>query len=631
MKRMKRQVGKNTLGGGRRMSVDLRTYNRSTHDLSFAWRSSMGVGTLVPFMCQLAIPGDTFDIELNQKIMTHPTTGPLFGTYKAQFDVFTCPIRLYQAMLHNNPVNVGLNMSKVKLPKFQVFVSEDSLPTKEDKWKQINPSSLLAYLGRRGFSGKASQFPNTDLVKFLAVPAIAYYDIFKNYYANKQEENWYTISNNNLILFTNFINVNREGYWIAPSELILKNVKKAEGDNIYLKIGDIEGTLTELEAEYVDSTNSGNNCIIKPKGSGIYIGTNKVTANYINGKAELKEWKLTDIDDVREAILSKGKGEYVITNNDKNYLGQLIDTESGSIETNNVYLSSKPQFGLALKTHQSDIFNNWINSEWIDGENGIAEITAIDVSSGKLRLDQLNLQQKVYNLLNRVALSGGTYKDWIETVYTVDFQTHTETPIYEGGMSAEVIFQEVVSTNTGGTEALGTLAGRGVSVGQKHGQLHINIKEPSFIIGIVSLTPRVDYCQGNEFYTELNTMDDLHKPELDGIGYQDLTANKMAYWKSPDVSIGKQPAWIDYMTNVNKTFGNFVIEDNENFMVLNRYYYPKDDDYKNGELNYTTYINPHDYNYIFADTAIDSQNFWVQIGVKMKARRKMSAKQIPNL
>ena len=50
--------------------------------------------------------------------------------------------------------------------------------------------------------------------------------------------------------------------------------------------------------------------------------------------------------------------------------------------------------GLALKTYQSDIFNNWIDTEWIDGENGINAITAVDVSDGKLELDTLILAKK---------------------------------------------------------------------------------------------------------------------------------------------------------------------------------------------------------------------------------------------
>ena len=50
-----------------------------------------------------------------------------------------------------------------------------------------------------------------------------------------------------------------------------------------------------------------------------------------------------------------------------------------------------------------------------------------------------------------------------------------------------------------------------------------------------------------------------------------------------------------------------------------------------GTIDASTYINPAKYNYIFAQTGIDSQNFWVQLGFKINARRKMSAKQIPNL
>ena len=58
-------------------------------------------------------------------------------------------------------------------------------------------------------------------------------------------------------------------------------------------------------------------------------------------------------------------------------------------------------------------------------------------------------------MLNRIALSGGTYKDWIDTVYTSGFELHAETPIYCGGSSAEIIFNEVVAT--GGEEVLGIL------------------------------------------------------------------------------------------------------------------------------------------------------------------------------
>ena len=99
----------------------------------------MGVGTLVPFMKLLGLPGDTFEIDLDTRIMTHPTIGPLFGSFKFQADVFTCPIRLYNAMLHNNTLNIGLDMSKVKLPTAGMW-------TKNYK---MGKGSLAEYLGIR--------------------------------------------------------------------------------------------------------------------------------------------------------------------------------------------------------------------------------------------------------------------------------------------------------------------------------------------------------------------------------------------------------------------------------------------------------------------------------------------------
>ena len=147
---MKVNIGKNTLGDNNKMSVSLREYGRSTHDLSYAWRSPMGVGTLVPFMKLLALPGNTFDIDLDTKVLTHPTVGPLFGQFKMQLDVFTCPLRLYQAQLHNNALNIELDMKKVKLPKFNTNVMDENLGLGDFKKRnRYGKGSLAEYLGLR--------------------------------------------------------------------------------------------------------------------------------------------------------------------------------------------------------------------------------------------------------------------------------------------------------------------------------------------------------------------------------------------------------------------------------------------------------------------------------------------------
>lgn len=615
-------IGKNTLGGGKKMEVALHGYNRSTHDLSHAWRSSAGVGTLIPCLKLVGLPGDTFDINIDTKVLTHPTVGPLFGSYKYQIDVFTCPIRLYNAKLHNNALNVGLDMSKVIFPTMEITCKANT-PTK------LSQSSLLAYLGYRGQTTSTSGKRNIN-----AIPYLAYLDIFKNYYANKQEENAYFVSvykadgsvnTTKLITQSDYITGGSVTASFTIYDSLLKN------DRFVIELESTEGVKTIMDSNlwkhYFNMTRTPTTATFTVKQKLPYKGTvTKITYAENN---RLVTFPLIELDELREDILAAPTTTGYRVNGDANVLIKAITNCTTEAST-----SMNPSGGLLIKTHQSDLFNNWVKKEWVEGDNGINKITAVDTSSGSFTLDTLNLAKKVYNMLNRIAVSGGTYRDWVETVYDVDFSLHTETPVYEGGYSNEIEFQEIVSNSAtligDESEPLGTLAGRGMSTNrEKGGNLHVKIKEPSYVIGILSITPRVDYCQGNEWdINQLKTMDDLHKPQLDGIGWQDLLGESMMWWKDESVAFGKQPAWINYMTAVNKTYGTFAERNNEDFMVLNKWFDESNtNESKKGSI--TSYINPSDFNNIFADTNQESQNFWVQIGFGIKARRVMSAKQIP--
>lgn len=205
-------------------------------------------------------------------------------------------------------------------------------------------------------------------------------------------------------------------------------------------------------------------------------------------------------------------------------------------------------------------------------------------------------------------------------------------------MTQWIEFEEVISNSATENEPLGTLAGRGKTTQQKgSGKLHFKVQEPSYIIGLCAITPMVDYCQGNEWDCYLKSIDDLHKPALDGIGYQDSLNTQRAAWTKvykkgegwTETAPGKTVAWVNYMTNFNKTFGNFATGESEEFMVLNRNYERANHNQEIGDL--TTYIDPSKHNEIFADTSIDAMNFWIQTACQINVRRNISAKQIPNL
>lgn len=679
---------KKTLGGDRlrsesKMEVYLPNFGRSSHNVGKVIRTSQACGTIVPYWCQIGLDGTTFYIDITTKVKTLPTTGPVFGSFKHQIDVFVIPIRLYIAALHNNALGVGLNMSKVLLPQFQVYTANTSIYEDDINRGQVNPSSLLSYLGIKGYGhSRVNQY----LRRFPAIFNLAYWDIFKNYYANKQEENAYVIMGINHIwkklsvgdgikLVRTWTENSSATYTITPTTdkpkyIILEFEENVSPDTVgeIQLLTNIPGSTQKLN----ELTKLGNSFVFErtdPDALGIREPSNprkaaKVFAYKVkqeikiaynedktglypitmpdNQKIQLIEFPLKNIDDERTKILAApSTSAYIVKDGTLPYGASTGPMDLPNYNRTEMYVSSLSWFsqaGLAVKTYLSDRFNNWLNTEWIDGTTGgINSITAVDVTDGKLTMDALILQKKIFNMLNRVAITDGTYQAWREATYGIRSATLPESPIFCGGMQSEIAFDEIVSNSATDEEPLGTLAGRGIATMYKSGRgLKIKCTEPSMIMALGSITPRIDYSQGNKWWTRLQNMDDFHKPTLDAIGFQELIAEEAAAWTTETTedykhtyqSLGKQPSWIEYTTDVNETYGEFAAGMPLAFMCLNRVY---EQGINRTIKNASTYIDPTIYNNIFAESRLSSQNFWVQVAFDVTARRVMSAKQIPNL
>lgn len=679
---------KKTLGGDRlrsesKMEVYLPNFGRSSHNVGKIIRTSQACGTIVPYWCQIGLDGTTFYIDITTKVKTLPTTGPVFGSFKHQIDVFVIPIRLYIAALHNNALGVGLNMSKVLLPQYEVYSANTSIYKNDTNRGQVNPSSLLSYLGVKGFGHSTV---NQYLRRFPAIFNLAYWDIVKNYYANKQEENayvitginhiWKSISVGDGVAWTKTWQDNSSAaYKLEPTDAKPKYIRLDFEEEISPEeVNEIEfltnnpnttavsNSLTKLGDTFIFERTDPDALGLKApdnprKATKVYAYKVKkaITIAYNNGaagenlitmpdnqKIKLTSFPLKNIDDTRTEILAaRSTSAYILSNVRMPYGAATGTIELPNYNRTKVYQSSNAwysQAGLAVKTYLSDRFNNWLNTEWIDGTTGgINAITAVDVTDGKLTMDALILQKKIFNMLNRVAITDGTYQAWREATYGIRSATLPESPIFCGGMQSEIAFDEIVSNSATDEEPLGTLAGRGVATMYKSGRgLKIKCTEPSMIMALGSITPRIDYSQGNKWWTRLQNMDDFHKPTLDAIGFQELITEEAAAWNTETtgnyehtyLSLGKQPSWIEYTTDVNETYGEFAAGMPLAFMCLNRVY-EENSDHSIG--NASTYIDPTIYNSIFAESRLSSQNFWVQVAFDVTARRVMSAKQIPNL
>lgn len=703
---MKKQIvnlGGDRLGSGSMMDVTLSPSGKSTHDLTRVWRSSMTTGTLVPFITEVLLPGDEWDVELETKVRTHPTTGPLFGTFKMQLDMFKVPMRYYIAALHNNFVGVGTKMDQIYMPQMLLAYQKSTLGSsarhETANLDQVAKDSLLAYLGisALGNPSELNEAPEGSALvrKFWAIPALAMADIYKMYYANLQEGIGAIMgitpqSNSFEVYYMDQLLANGALKYTWPEQffgvpMVAGNLimyggesttiysTSREGiDNLYINIG--TSAATAMPVDVLDSTQWAANGILKVEypsltslriywqtGLTRYVVTNTdsnaVTWTLDQGQGETVQYTtfpLENIDNMRMALLqAPTNAPYVVNDavNKPGYNSPYREIWGGRTRPDGTIGLNADQrlCGLFIRTHVSDRFQNWLDTELIDGAAGVTISSAVDVSAGTLTMDALNLAQKTYELLNRIVAAGNSYASFLKAVWNVDKLSQVEMPMYIGGASGEIAFDEVVSTSevgnvTGtGPSPLGSLAGRGVEVG---GKTRSKIKvieneEPAILMGIVSLVPRIDYSQGNEWWTRLKTIDELHKPQYDGIGFQELITDEMvatdtvvtpttgyAEGAIQYYSAGKQPAWIQYQTAVNKVFGSFAYPDEEMFMTLVRLY--------GGETtanvdNITTYINPAMFLQAFATSNRTDQHFWLQIRTQIKARRLMSATAIPNL
>lgn len=673
-------IGGDRIGSGKKMKASLSTYRRTTFNLSRQVRATMAPGPLYPIVTEPLLTKDTFDINLKTLIKTIPAQAPLFGSYKLQADVFSVPMRLYNKQMHNNPVGLGLHTDKVLFPLIRVTGNDINRGESAANESQINQSSLMAYTGVRGLGRPAT--PGNGVSRtFNAMPILAYYDIFKSYYANKQEDDAYVIratTTNTGVQADSFFIQKSSGEGVILGTQVRDNSTVSTGSGLgSLSVGDeiiITGNgLKNIQLssmgivipanisadpitvpsvkfdsaayfEAIEHTTAKvrvrvrSTIIPSQTNFSVFVNGTEVTEAVVIPEPTMQPFALSNIDDMRESLLSASKATPYIIEQNSGLFPYAANNEVINTIGGNASGCLGNMVGLVVKTYQSDRFNNWVNTEWIDGEGGISELTAVDTSEGSFTMDDLNLRQKIYNMLNNIGMAGGTLKNWREAVYGVTLPPDNESPEYHGGMSSEIFFDDVVSHTDGGEESpLGSLAGRGVLGDGGRGTVRVGVSEESYLMIIVSITPKVDYSQGNKWFTEITNLDQWHKPELDQIGFQSTPTWEAAAFDrvvnddgtlQPERSFGKQPAWTEYMTSQNEVYGDFAEEMSQMSMVLNRRYGCGAD----GALSdATTYIDPTKFNYVFAGTDLTYENFWVQFNVDIKARRIMSGAIMPRM
>lgn len=515
--------------------LKVKTPKMAHHPLSHFFRTSMAPGALYPIYVRPMAANETFPFNVESLVNTQALLSPLYGSYKLKIMAFFAGTSLYCPKLwRNGSMKTSDGTLDASYPTFHFLnMGVDNAPFDFC----VNGSSLMAYLGfGHGF------YDYSGNQEFNAIPLLMYWDIFRNYFANRQEEIVPTYLYNGSTVVSN------------PTQL-------AALDQLFLNLPADGGNINSLLGSTAAAT-----ALAYPE---------------------------------------------------------------------------RPLAGFAYGTYMPDRMNVILNSSFYE-----KNVTSVQVSTtgDSFQVDQLVTAKKLWNSRNKDAMTNGTFKDWVRSHFGVTPKIMDDMPTFLGATSSDVNFEDIRATtyaqNGEQEQFLGDKSSSGLSYGSSR-RFVCKADRPGFLMVLAQLVPRVDYYQFTHRYVLSTKLSDEFRPEFNNIGLQDVLISDLNT-DSSDISIsslssdqfalsvGKQPAWIDLMTEVNEIRGTFCTTEKSWVLARDMRADPLlTNDVPDNNTDTSAYILPADWNQPFALQSPTDQNFLVQFYIDGNVRSTVLKRLLP--
>lgn len=638
----------------------------SVRDLSMPKATTLMQCLNIPIFGEELISHDKFRIKFASLLQSNALQTPLFGRYKLRVSTFNCPMTNYYGFMDNNTkltadewdamphwtispniyglaelngntelpayssssssrVNSYLRVASV-LPVWNSSVFYNVAP--DNTWKDypksdnangalirslsVQPGSFLDYMGfpTRYFALDTESVPSADYVhwrrrttdtssrigvtgwSFNAHFILAYLDCIRSYLVNKQLS--YTLytatilpeaTNQDLVI--NVLDPSVPG--TTFSDAITKDFK---GQRVFTM------PLASLDSFF------------------LWLRQQKEPSDLF---LSLCEYLYADVNDV-----------------DRKWAADII-----------LWLSLLRFGGLFCCTYEADMLQNLLTD--VEGAEAF-----VDIVNGKFSINEFRLANRKQRKRERVAVSGGRYKDILRALWNAKSRSGVDIPDFINTTSYMIDPRNIVSTadteipDASGGKSLGQMAG---NVNQykagKYGHV-IKTEDPSLVMMIVSLVPEVMYSDGVDKNLLSTRFSDDYSPQFDQVGFQDVpsilydmrpvvTGNNFYCGTRPEdvVTVGKNVAWMRYLTNVGRVHGGFARGEQYDSYVLSRDYgrtapVPSVPSFYL-ESAPNGYAVPMDYQYPFIIQQSDFPNWFFQLDLNIRATRAIGKNYMPTL
>lgn len=643
---------------------------RSNFNLGRVNRFTADVGYVIPCYVEEVLPNSYKRLDVEGLINTNATVAPFMGSFTVKVDAFFVPLRLYHRHLSLNNIRPDFH-SDFDFHVFRTFIesssdqygmtvpvagaspAESGMPPYVTTSMSVAPSSLIDYLGILPVDWTSRNHKVS--LSLNGEPFVAYFDIWRNYYANPHDrrvpfrvqnfydptnafpmpDDAYGIGNTGVVRYFNLDDLDRFITQVSDNSVTLSGPEYVPASVNVLST--FWASVTDDSFDFTDIANSS----FSPSHYSVpfYAGQGHLIQTYDNNLAERQEF------DTRDGI----------------------------------------HFGLLPRTYKDDYFNSRFMNDFVQYMEETATVT---VENNSFNITQLRLANRIAKYVDKSIFSDTRFGAWIKAHFGVKTNSKLDIPQFLGSMTSTLLFNDIYATAQtaqDGTVTDNTALGSRSSLGQsylknKGAFVEFQATEPGYIMCMFSLIPNVSYFQGIRKMYLKNSFNDLYKPEFDAVGYQDLLRiemdavgnyipvdavyrdqyNNMAVSNVPAYLggyydndlyevVGKHPAWLEYMCAYDESHGLMTQRYQYGYWTNNRPYnsnvYEQLSESPGTEttdglirgyvpaptvFDSSTYIRSEYFNTIFAVDKF-TDNFQVQLRFYDKTKQPMSKQVLPSL
>lgn len=624
---------------------------RSNFDWDNKVQTSADFGFIKPIFTTEVLANTGFTFDMRSAISTNPTVTPVLSRAKVQYTAWWIPARLYVPALRDG-VKVKAGETDYAFPtinfpydQYQTYWSQISIPSHDSpSYTDMRLGRGFPYIpGNSIFTSLGMWSPNFDPYTFVskggsasfgvfpepknAIPLLGYYDIFRNYFMNSQEDSA------PIRLFSSYAYTTMD----PPS---------GSSDNVYTANNHLSPVDIYVDRDSFDYFFK----MVRQTGSQ-YPEQLQSTLPSFYGSFDISR----NLANLYQTLYVN---EY-----DKNYAFDIV-----SFAPFRTYLPSSPNgnigadeyavpipirhFGECRTTYLNDYFTAFLSNENVEYERSTARVQLGDDNT--ITMEQIYSAQRVQNFIRRSVFRNSDFAEYIDVQYGVKPRTDITKPMFLGSISSWLTWNDVISTTQSGEASPDTSIDSNINLGSRASLgfgmtvtgryrpkkerpfVRFETKEPGYFMVLQTIVPEVSYYRGFDPMYSKRSLGSLYYPSFDKDGYQDaqfqylvecpardvpavppgsgqntypnyLTSTNFLNW---NVAYAQQPAWFEYMAKYDRLDGDFAdptIYMNWTFHRGDYRFNGVEDDEDDSTLpdfiNYysTSYVQPELFNYIFAN------------------------------